>query len=156
MTLVLVIPLVPLLSHFVSYQNNIYGISNVNTHLIKNREWAAVAYLTNSTYGVNTKIEAAQSGKTGTGQSTTGNETGIYDMSGLSQEYVSLNGDLEKTLGSSLNETNKWYSDSNSFVTEDKPYLLRGKSSIFNYLNTDSNSNNDISFRISLLNNVRR
>lgn len=34
-------------------QNNPYGLSNVNSHLTKNSEWGAVAYLTHSKYGRN-------------------------------------------------------------------------------------------------------
>jgi len=33
--------------------NSFYGLNNVNSHLVKNSEWGAVAYLTHSKYGVN-------------------------------------------------------------------------------------------------------
>lgn len=33
--------------------SNFYGLNNVDSHLVKNSEWGAVAYLTHSQYGVN-------------------------------------------------------------------------------------------------------
>ena len=94
--------------------NNIYGISNINTdsHLMKNNEWGAIAYLAASQYGTtptfnNSYIQYTEGGETryhsysgGNGQnvggnyktnktqSTTGNETGIYDLNGGAWEYV--------------------------------------------------------------------
>lgn len=94
---------------------NIYGIpSNAVTHLMKNSEWGAVAYLTHSRYGRNgeevtinnsssyitgnagnTVSAEGASGVTnayntdkGVLASTTGNVYGIYDMSGGSTERV--------------------------------------------------------------------
>ncbi len=85
-------------------------IEEANSHLIKNSEWGAVTYLAYSEYGVNTiftrtgnyglEIEVndnpeyltgggeGDSYKTNILQSTTGNITGIYDMSGGANEYV--------------------------------------------------------------------
>lgn len=87
--------------------NTIYGLSgNADTHLIKNIEWGAVAYLASSQYGTTptvnnsgedytengfTKTHAYTGGKdyiANKQQSTTGNETGIYDMSGGNWERV--------------------------------------------------------------------
>ena len=97
---------------------NIYGWdgsgNGIDTHLIKNTEWGAVAYLSQSIYGKNDEIWINPSDNrttgcagssasadvtegcqfqyhTGNGQeaSTTGNIYGIYDMSGGSAEYVS-------------------------------------------------------------------
>lgn len=93
-----------------------YGItsSDVNSHLLKNSEWGAVAYLCYSQYGVVPQTNTSGhyvSGKwyydlyTGQGPgagvnvkgytdsdsqkaSTTGNVTGIYDMNGGAWEYV--------------------------------------------------------------------
>lgn len=74
-----------------------------DSHLIKNTEWGAVAYLSHSVYGINGKITANNNSSYMTGysgtsseynttegytSSTTGNITGIYDMSGGAQEYV--------------------------------------------------------------------
>lgn len=97
-----------------SASGNIYGLSNTNTnsHMMKNSEWGAVAYLSHSKYGINDEIRINNNSNyiTGCGasvkdgsdtsscqipynslytpQSTTGNITGIYDMSGGSWEYV--------------------------------------------------------------------
>ena len=68
-----------------------------DSHMMKNTEWGAVAYLAESKYGRNgTEIAMnATSYTTGEGnyaskvdQSTTGNIYGIYDMNGTSWEYV--------------------------------------------------------------------
>ena len=102
-----------------------YTISNANTdeiksfmysHMMKNSEWGAVAYLTQSKYGRNGKeidINNSNSFITGNGggstsvssvsgtanayntvkgvkASTTGNVYGIYDMSGGAMEHVAL------------------------------------------------------------------
>ena len=71
------------------------------SHLMKNSEWGAVAYLTESKYGRNgTAVSsntnsgyytAGESGATATTnplQSTTGNEYGIFDTVGGADEYV--------------------------------------------------------------------
>ena len=85
---------------------NMYTVSynyarDLESHLLKNSEWGAVAYLTESKYGRN-GIEIAQNtnssyytgGGSGTAyitnvsQSSTGNVYGIYDLSGGAYEYV--------------------------------------------------------------------
>ncbi len=69
------------------------------SHMMKNSEWGAVAYLTHSKYGKNgNEITQNTSYYTGggynerytsnTSQSSTGNIYGIYDLSGCSYEYV--------------------------------------------------------------------
>ena len=95
--------------------NNPFGLDplKIDTHMIKNSEWGAVAYLSHSQYGINEEIRLNnQNGYiTGCGaltpnasriadcdneygtkviypQSTTGNVTGIFDMSGGASEYV--------------------------------------------------------------------
>ena len=96
--------------------NNIYGldtkVSIIDSHMITNMEWGAVAYLTHSKYGRCTSeenkvceeitINSNGSYKTGYSNSTsstyfttngmlastTGNIYGVYDMSGGAQEYV--------------------------------------------------------------------
>ena len=91
-----------------------YGIksSEVNTYLMKNSEWGAVAYLSVSEYGKgsevyinnSTSMKTGMSGGSssasasssnyeynttkGKGASTTGNIYGIYDLSGGAWEYV--------------------------------------------------------------------
>ena len=83
-----------------SKKDNKYGITEgvISSHMIKNSEWGAVAYLADSKYGrKGEKITINNSSnKTGgngtyesnTVQTTTGNITGVYDMSGGSYEYV--------------------------------------------------------------------
>ena len=88
---------------------NMYTVSKnysteLKSHMLKNSEWGAVAYLTESTYGRN-GTEIAQnknssyitgSGETSTDYtsedgkkaSSTGNEYGIYDLRGGAYEYV--------------------------------------------------------------------
>ena len=94
---------------------------NLDSHMMKNTEWGAVAYLSHSKYGINTEVrinnnsnyltgyastdetdQSSYPGETGTDSSktlpyntetgykasTTGNITGIYDMSGGAWEYV--------------------------------------------------------------------
>ena len=94
---------------------------NLDSHMMKNTEWGAVAYLSHSKYGINTEVRinnnsnyltgySAAEGtdqssypgtygtdstktlpyntETGYKASTTGNITGIYDMSGGAWEYV--------------------------------------------------------------------
>jgi hypothetical protein len=68
-----------------------------DTHLMKNSEWGAVAYLSKSSYGRD-KIEITKNNSNITGggtslggygtQSTTGNVTGIYDMSSTLWQFV--------------------------------------------------------------------
>ena len=197
--------------------NNTYGLTNeTDSHMMKNSEWGAVAYLSHSQFGINSEIYinnssgfytgrsggnvggsqntlSAQFGSgstssrynsygyyTWTGQpisssgtigtvtdstlgtkaSTTGNITGIYDMSGGAYEYVmgnynntasdsgfktfpeskyynsyTITGNSSCTLatcgGQALYETSSWYSDSAYFVDSDFPWFLRGGS----YLN---------------------
>lgn len=97
--------------------NNIYGFnySQANTHMMKNTEWGAVAYLSHSKYGKNEEIVANLSTVTGGGeytsatgqlQSTTGNIYGIYDMSGGNSEYV---------MGNVTNSTGEFYSNNAGF-----------------------------------------
>ena len=83
--------------------------TTLESHLMKNTEWGAIAYLTQSIYGMCTNNESTTcnevtinsntnyvTGYTGpstaypnsTASSTTGNNTGIFDMSGGSWEYV--------------------------------------------------------------------
>ncbi|MDD3391922.1 MAG: prepilin-type N-terminal cleavage/methylation domain-containing protein [Bacilli bacterium] len=108
------------LSRNIETAGNIYGLvsSKVDTHMMKNMEWGAVAYLSHSKYGINVEIrynnsntyttgcaasskpttgyqttgysgcENAYNTETGILASTTGNITGIYDMAGGTTEYV--------------------------------------------------------------------
>ncbi len=108
----------------------------LDSHMMKNTEWGAVAYLSHSKYGINKEVrinnnsnfltgyaantkDAGQSTtnnqpyntETGYLASTTGNITGVYDMSGGAWEYVA--GYRDGTLGSSglaLTEIRETYS----------------------------------------------
>lgn len=118
--------------------NNIYGLKNVNTHMTRNSEWGALTYLTNSIYGNNQN------------NTTTGNQTGIYNISG-NKEFVILDNESENSLGYALSETNNWTTD-NSYITDDNLYLTRGNNSIYNYQNSSVKDENT-TFRITLTNN---
>lgn len=168
--------------------------SSLNSHMVKNSEWGATAYLSQSKYGkygntdyslnnreiyVNNSIglyTGKSSGSTnpedttegtysydegfmqdseesGIGASTTGNITGVYDMSGGAFEYVMgyytnntyndsgfsslpnskyLNSYTSITSSSypyyshALYETRGWYDDSATDLTTTFPWYLRG------------------------------
>ncbi len=103
--------------------------SSLNSHMMKNSEWGAVAYLSKSSYGINGEITINSNSSYYTGggsgnayassntnQSTTGTVYGIYDMSGGAYEYVAAyvnNGNSNlTTYGSSLvNETRSYMKD---------------------------------------------
>ena len=170
-----------------------YGLTaNADSHMMKNSEWGAVAYLSHSKYGVNREVYINNSSGYYTGRSggdfggyvslstngtytwdglltsdnvtrdlskvasTTGNITGIYDMSGGVWEYVM--GNYSNTVnsggfsafpaskyydkytstssltacnggvcyGHALSETYKWYSDTAYFVHSSSPWFHRG------------------------------
>ena len=84
---------------------------DLDSHMLKNTEWGAVAYLSHSKYGIGKEVNINNNSKyitgcgaiagsaesdecnnytteLGKGASTTGNITGVYDMSGGSGEYV--------------------------------------------------------------------
>ena len=142
------------------------GINQSDSHMMKNIEWGAVAYLKQSIYGlgitdIGTNNNGYTGGGTGTsyktniGQSTTGNITGVYDMSGGAWEYVM--GNYNKTagnsgltvsgvpaehidiysgnsvsashLGDAIGETAGWYSDTAVFVYSSLPWFARGGNS---------------------------
>jgi len=97
-------------------ENNIFGLTtDSDIHMMKNTEWGAVTYLANSKYGKNSEVYLNNNSTyiTGCGgdtlgssensvctnsygtkndniynQSTSGNITGIFDMSGGRHEYV--------------------------------------------------------------------
>ena len=105
-----------------TFWNTLYNYNRaLDSHMIKNTEWGAIAYLSHSIYGIGTKIninnnesfltgysatastdQSSYPGDSGidasvtqpynstTGYlaSTTGNITGIYDMSGIGGEYM--------------------------------------------------------------------
>ena len=141
------------------------GINQSDSHMMKNIEWGAVAYLKQSNYGLGitgitindnssfyTGGGSGTSYKTNTEQSTSGNITGVYDMSGGAFEYVMGNynktaGDSGLTvsgipaehidiysgtsvsashLGDALGETAGWYINYADFVLSSHPWFSRG------------------------------
>ena len=114
------------------YDSNTLGNANLNSHMMKNDEWGAVAYLSKSKYGkqneevwinnsssyITGSAGNSSSAKTDVGTttdytstqgvkaSTTGTVYGVYDMSGGTWEYVAAyvnNGDGKLTkYGASL------------------------------------------------------
>ena len=122
--------------------NSAYGWgttgTNIDTHMIKNNEWGAIAYLSKSQYGKNneeiyinnnknfvtgcagnTAIVGSYDGcqntyesLNGVKASTTGNIYGIYDLSGGAVEYVSAyvnNGNYSLNQGSSITAASAQY-----------------------------------------------
>ena len=110
-------------SLFTAIQNvkTTYGINNADSHMMKNMEWGAVAYLKQSKYGLGTTDIAVNTNsnfytgggqsdayKTNVAQSTTGNIYGVYDMSG---------GAWERVMGNMKNSSNAFYSSNAGFTT---------------------------------------
>ena len=149
--------------------------TSLNSHMLKNSEWGAVAYLTESKYGRNgtevtinnsreyiTGSAETSSGTTNDYKSTegvlassTGNVTGIYDLSGGAYEYVAAyysgssnlsngnsfadgssneystayTGTLASTAykqGDATYETSGWHDDLDNFVYSSVPFFQRG------------------------------
>ena len=112
---------------------NTYGLntddSKVDPHMMKNTEWGAVAYLAQSKYGKNSEVSindnssyytgggSGTSYRTNVGQSTTGDVTGIYDMSGGAWEYVAGYVGNGGSYGSSLVNAPARYKDTYSSYT---------------------------------------
>ena len=119
----------------------------LESHMMKNTEWGAVAYLSHSIYGINDEIRinnyselktgyaaTTENGSSSTTEvamwnttvgylaSTTGNITGIYDMSGGAAEYVmgvmkDANGNLISGYDSVSNSGfNGTFNDGSSFT----------------------------------------
>ena len=128
-----------------------------DSHMMKNTEWGAVAYLSHSKYGINTEVRINNNSNyitgyaatddsltavgtdssvtlpyntsTGYKASTTGNITGIYDMSGGSAEYMaSLRSETYASSGfdsSSLKSYNSKYYDVYDGVSDADTYSKR-------------------------------
>ena len=152
----------------------------LDSHMMKNTEWGAVAYLSHSKYGINTEVrinnnsdyltgysatdetdQSSYPGETGTNStktlpyntstgykaSTTGNITGIYDMSGGAWEYVagymSSSSDASGFTSDELNTYSKYLDiyPSNSTITSYNNRILgdaTGEIGLFyNYIDGD-------------------
>ena len=155
-----------------------HSINKTDSHVIKNIEWGAVAYLKQSNYGLglinigvnnyyDSVFKTGCGASAGTSQvttcnvyntakgmlaSTTGNITGVYDMSGGAEDYVM--GNYNKTAGSSgltvsgvplehidiysgtsvsashlgdaTGETAGWYDDIYTSLNSSTPWFARG------------------------------
>ena len=96
------------------YENAYNYNRSLDSHLMKNSEWGAVAYLTHSSYGRNGKeVDINGSGFVsaagGEGTSSTGNKTGIYDLSGAAYESVAAFNDAYPSTGKYYLKTNTSY-----------------------------------------------
>ena len=129
---------------------------NLDSHMMKNTEWGAVAYLSHSKYGIYDEVrinnhisyltgyaanEKDASGSTTTNEkwntttghlaSTTGNISGVYDMSGGSWEYMASYREDSNLTASGMdtiitNETYSKYIDKYSnLVTSNTSYKYR-------------------------------
>ena len=109
------------------YTNAYNYARELESHMLKNSEWGAVAYLTESKYGrngtevtQNTDSNYLTGGGTGTTyattnylQSSTGNVYGIYDLNGGAFEYVASylkNGDFSYASSTFTNNSSDAYS----------------------------------------------
>ena len=168
------------------------GINQSDSHMIKNIEWGAVAYLKQSNYGlgitditINNNSSYLTGGGTGTsyktniGQSTTGNITGVYDMSGGAWEYVMGNYNkqagssgltvsevpaehidiysAESHLGDATGETDGWYRDYQDFIISSIPWFIRGgyyfngdHAGVFTFSDGAGGASNSYGFRVVL------
>ena len=129
---------------YITIGNVFTNSQNYNTtlksHLMKNSEWGAVVYLTESKYGRNgTEVTINNNGTTyytggGSGttfvnkpnQSSTGNIYGIYDLSGNAYEYVAgyyKEGDFSSADSTFTTEISDAYSTVYKDTTESKNYI---------------------------------
>ena len=144
----------------------------LDTHMIKNSEWAAISYLTHSKCGISrngTYVEVQE------GNSNTGNESGIYAMAGGVSEFVMGNYNVttntnfetlpdtkyfdkyttkedyeNKKLQHALFETNGIYNNSTmNFIDETNMWLIRDN--LFSYSNSTGEANANIGSRSILI-----
>jgi hypothetical protein len=141
--------------------------AGTDSHLQRNSEYSAVAYLTASKYGQG--LTEPTSGAAGTyltapAKSTTGNVTGVYDMVGVAQVVM---GNLNDTvasagfsalpdgkyidtfsvgsvadcdsqcMGQGLAEVSGWAGATATWVSDSAPWVLRGQNSIFGYASSN-------------------
>ena len=132
--------------------------NDIDIHMIRNSEWQAVAILSDSKYGINKQIINNNSTVTGKAYyqneevnynvlgkgdlaSTTGNVTGIYDMSGGKREYVMIdNSELSifnKNSNSGFNGVVKEYYYDKEFNSLDLTLKLRNKYGNDNMINSE-------------------
>ena len=122
------------------YTNCLNYNKTLNSHMMKNDEWGAVAYLSKSKYGKNAEVDinGNSSYYTGggsgnayvnnVGQSTTGTVYGVYDMSGGAWEYVA-----------------GYVNNGNSSLTSYGSSLVNGDAktkNVYSKASSDNNTNN--------------
>ena len=115
-----------------AYTNARNYSTNLNSHMLKNSEWGAIAYLTHSQYGRNgheININNSSNYITGEGENlatSTGNKYGIYDLSGGAYEYVAA-----------------YYSESSSLTNGSSFAKQNGISDVYATAYTGSNESSD-------------
>lgn len=163
-----------------AYGQYLNDSNNIDTHLMKNSEWGAVAYLTYSRYGETvSKTESYYvQENTATSYSSTNNYTGIYALNGGAYDMVSaattisgyFNSENKSTkyatvyvnslennniYGDAVKETSGWNSNTSDYPTGSSDYFRRGINGIFSYnkcsFNTNSGSSSDTTFRPVLI-----
>ena len=122
------------------YTNCLNYNKTLNSHMMKNDEWGAVAYLSKSKYGKNAEVTINDNSSYYTGggsgnayvtnvkQSTTGTVHGVYDMSGGSEEYVAA-----------------FLNNGNNALTNNGSSLVNGDAktrNVYSKGDTDNQSNN--------------
>ena len=138
------------------YTNCLNYNKTLNSHMMKNDEWGAVAYLSKSKYGKNGKVDINDNSSYYTGggngnayvnnikQSTTGTIYGVYDMSGGAGECVA----------SYINNENSNLTDNGqSLVNGDKKtknvYIMTGEDKDTNNYNANSSKYGDAVYETS-------
>ena len=122
------------------YTNCLNYNKTLNSHMMKNDEWGAVAYLSKSKYGKNAEVDMNNNSSyytgggsgnayiTNVGQSTTGTVYGVYDMSGGAYEQVAA-----------------YVNNGHSNLTSNGQSLVNGISktkNVYNKASSDKNINN--------------
>ena len=148
------------ISKEIASASSFYGLNSTKTdsHQMKNSEWGAVAYLTQSSYGRN-RTEVTRNSKNlnnlnskfiyavtgyeestvnGVAASSTNNKTGVFDLSGCVWEYTAgyiSNGNT------SINSCGKSYANTsanvNGYLTLSTKYAT-----VYPYNTSESNTNN--------------
>lgn len=84
-------------------KNSPLYLTNGNSHLLKNTEWGAVTYLASSIYGTDVAPNTSNVTSNNVLNSTTGNMSGVFDMSGLMYEMVMGNYNKDTGLDENTN-----------------------------------------------------
>ncbi len=147
-----------------SYVNAFNYNRELESHLMKNSEWGAIAYLAYSKYGRTTQLEVNKDTNYTTGgsetitqvyiynvnESTTGNNTGIYDLSGGAWEFTA-------------GYINNGYSGINTYGGSNEGYLCENArntkyKTVYTHGNNDDGTQYDRTYAIQnyLLNITKR